>query len=270
MKKLILLTTILIFLAGCSPNELQVSNLREQKESKIKTAQLQEEIKDKEKNTPSFSKEIQTFIDICNKSKTEEKNKCLYSRIHYRVFETKDNIALCNLIEKDSESYAKCLWLFAMEYKDTKICEEIVYSETFEDEFLNPEDCKLELNYKTANSNWKLKNGIPYLADAGPQYEGEATIKAWLVEEEFFGSPVTHLRVSSESIKNLPRSFQDPNWQSYSLKKYVNGQYENLENEVFENLKKYSETNPATIKINAISTRWESVPAIGFVEIVNP
>lgn len=268
MKKLVSLAILIIFITGCSPNELKISNLNEQKEKNLKeTNQIQAQIEDKKKNTPSFSKEIQTFINVCNKKESEEKNECLYSNIQYRIYEAKDNILLCNLIEKDSEPYAKCLWLFAMQYKDSKVCDKIKFLETFTNTFLKPEDCKIALNYKSKDSQWSLKSGDPYLTDPGPAYEGEALIEGWVVEEDYFGQPTKYFYLKDSSIQNLPQYFQDLEWRKYSLKI---PQDDLIEEEVFKDLEKYNEKNPAIVKINFIRPRWEMTTEIDFVEIINP
>lgn len=269
MKKSFLLFFVISIIVGCSPNnKLQVSTLSVSKEQKNSEEKKYSEINDQQKL--DIKNSSINLINNCEekveKGMYESKNECLYYSIYYEVYNSKDNIILCETINKENEYYSKCLWHFAMNYKDEKICDQLKYSETFESKFLNPEDCKLELNYKTANSNWKLKNGIPYLADAGPQYEGEATIKGWIVEFEYYNTPTKFFKVSEESIKDLPESFHDPNFQEYGLE--IIGD-DSIEKEVWKSLEDYNEKNPAIIKVNSIKTKWEAVPSLGFVEIIN-
>lgn len=273
MKKLISLAILIIFITGCSPNnELQVSTLVNSKEKKLIETQENEKVEIKNfevKKEIVITEEIQTYIDFCKKQESFSEDECLYNRIYYKVYDAKDNIFLCELLDNNSEYYSKCLWIFAMQYTDPKICERIKEFEAFEGKALHSEDCKKNITYENNESRWNLKSGDPYLLDPGPLYEGESIVQGWVFTTEYFDSNIKLFHISKESLKNLPEYFQDPDW-DYSLKIYSDNKFEEINEEILKDLEKYTETSPATIKINAIRTRWEMPPVIGFVEILNP
>lgn len=260
MKKLFLLFLLLLNSSCTSNSKLEATNLPKSKENKIIQSN---EIKS----------ERQTFIDNCLKEKFALRaDICLSEFISYKVYDSIENIAICKAMHENGEYKGKCLWYFAMVYQDQKICDQIIYSEKFENKFLNTKDCKDEISYKNKDTYWVLKKGIPYLGEGILSYRGNAVVQGWVEYLPLYAEEplVAQLHISNDSLESLPPSLRMRERNYFVLKIYSDDLESELISESIANeLEKYNEQNPVTIRINALETYWEGSPAIGFVEIVN-
>lgn len=208
-----------------------------------------------------------------------ESNKCLAKiaddMIYYETYEK--DIEVCQKMSKDLTYYKECFWLFAMDQRDSKICESLpeksqkakleveLFSDTIN--YLTKSNCKNELNFESGDSQWNLIRGIPPIADPRRlYYKGNATIKGWIIKEPRYTEElISFFHISEDSLGKLPPSISYNKLSDFSLI-YNN---EPVSKEILQGLEKYSEKNPATIKIDSIEMIMEGAPAMNLIEIVN-
>lgn len=203
-----------------------------------------------------------------------QKEECLFNYITQKLYweeeSTLDDLEICGTFEERPRNKAECIWVFAMKTHDESLCDLVEFEPTDSDDYLDGKTCKQSLSYTYEDASWTLKSGFPPTADPSSiQYEGSAEIRGWIVEEPIYvGEAVEQFKIHPDDAIKLPPSFQSK--EVFQIKNYLPEKgYIPAEDEVFTQLREYSQSNPATVKISAVYKTSEGTPAIGLEEVTN-
>lgn len=116
--------------------------------------------------------------------------------------------------------------------------------------------------YNPEEVAFSLVSGVPPLPDPDPLvYIGSVHLKGWIVQVPFYvGEPEDHFRVAEESLSKLPQEIIDTGRKDFKLK--------DIGESDIEELKKYSEGNPAEIIVEKLTLNMEGNPILNFARIL--
>ena len=255
MKKLILWTASLIFLG--SIGHLSASSLKADKCADESTANGRDDC----------------YLEVA-------------TRDVYSGKKPEYNIGICKKITASTWRQAKCYWGYAMNQKKLSICSLLpkssrkIITKIFSDDpdygqamsvkkYAYRTNCKNELYYKYKDAYWK--RGGEFLTDRYTLYEGQATIKGWIMVIDPYNNGDTEkvFHITAGEEQKLPISWQNKADFRLSVKD-SNGKFGNpIPEETMLDLEKYTGKNPATITIDSVLLPMEGTPFLGFVKLNN-